>query len=144
MSLTRLCIVSLVGILGCASAGTVSDGERAPSAPSKSTLLSATEIATFEGVSNAYDAVAQLRPGWLVARGATSIKPEDNDGSEFPQVFVDGQRFGALESMRNIQAHHISEIRFFNVADAGAQFGVMGGKSSVIEVRMKSARTAPR
>jgi hypothetical protein len=140
MSVKFLYLVALAAITGCASAG----GKSVPSldavalVPRRGNVLTADEIVrTNADVSSAYDAVARLRPNWLAAHGVTS-GVNDGAGSEFALVFVDGQRYGELNSLRNIPAYHVGELRYYNVTEAGARFGLNGGSSGVIEVTMKT------
>jgi hypothetical protein len=88
-------------------------------------------------VTNAYDAVARLRPNWLAAKGVTSGLYNAN--TEYATVFLDGQAYGELASLRNIAAYNVSMIRYYDVTQAGARFGIRGGASGVIEVQTKGA-----
>jgi len=130
MSIRYLYLIGVAAILGCASGGT--SGTTGTAAPRKGNLLTAAEIAAANADNaTAYEAVARLRPNWLVARGVAT------SGPEFPVVFVDGQQFGAPESLRNIQAYHVADIRYHDITQAGARFGIKGGTGGVIEVRSK-------
>jgi hypothetical protein len=86
---------------------------------------------------SAYDAIARLRPNWLAAHGVTSGQ-SNGAGTEYATVFVDGQEVGALTALRNISAYQVGDIRYYNVAEAGARFGIRAGASGAIEVMMKS------
>jgi hypothetical protein len=130
MSIRYLYLIGVAAILGCASGGT--SGTTGTAAPRKGNLLTAAEIAAANADNaSAYDAVARLRPNWLVARGVAT------QGPEFPVVFLDGQQFGAPESLRGIQAYHVEDIRYYDITQAGARFGIKGGTGGVIEVRSK-------
>jgi hypothetical protein len=96
-------------------------------------VLTAEEMraANVDGGS-AYEAISRLRPSWL-AHGTKSFDPPSTD---LPIVFVDGQRYGDLDSLRNLDASHIADIRFYSPAEAG-RFGLQGGLSGVIEVTLK-------
>lgn len=132
MSVKHLYLIAVAALLGCTPAGGTSDRPGSPPAPRKGSYLSAEEIAAANADNaTAYDAVARLRPNWLVARGVAT------QGPEFPVVFVDGQQFGPPESLRNIQAYHVADIRFYDITQAGARFGIRGGTGGVIEVRSK-------
>jgi hypothetical protein len=133
MSIRYLYLIGVAAILGCASGGT--PGTAGTAAPRKGNLLTAAEIAAANADNTtAYDAVARLRPNWLVARGVAT------QGPEYPVVFVDGQQFGPPESLRGIQAYHVEEIRFYDITQAGARFGIKGGTGGVIEVKSKSGK----
>src|SRR6476620_249440 len=76
----------VVALTACASAGNASG------TPKDSSVITREEIATSME-SNAYDAVARLRPLFLKSRGRTTINGEVND---YATVFVDGVRYGDL------------------------------------------------
>jgi hypothetical protein len=80
-----------------------------------------------------YDAILRLRPNWLT-RGTTSYDPPT---TEFAVVFVDGRRYGEIESLRDIDANVIADVRYYTAAEAGGRYGLQGGLSGVIEVSMK-------
>jgi hypothetical protein len=128
MSFKHLYLVAVGAILACAPASST------PRAHRSSTILVAEEIrAANVDAGTAYDAISRLRPNWLT-RGTRSFDPPP---TEFSVVFVDGQRYGALESLRNIDANQIAEVRYYSPTEAGARFGLQGGLSGVIEVSMK-------
>lgn len=138
MSVRLVYLVTLAALIGCASASSTSGTSRPTAVPRKSNILTAEEIATFQAdVQTAYEAVARLRPNWMAAHGVTSFVA-GGAGTEYARVFVDGQHYGGLESLRNLQAYQVGDIRYYNVAEAGGQFGILGGSSGVIEVSMKS------
>ncbi len=134
MSAHHLYLIAVPAILACAPASGTSGTSGAPPAPRKSTLLGAEEIRTANvDRGSAYDAIARLRPNWL-SRVTKSFDPPSNDA---PVVFVDGQQFGDLASLRNVYADTIAEVRFFSAAEAGGTFGLQGGLSGVIAVSTK-------
>lgn len=133
MSVKHLYLLAVAALVGCAAApGTPG----APATPRKQYLLTSAEIADAHAdLNTAYDAVARLRPNWLAPHGAMSSNAE---ASDYAIVFVDGQQFGLVDSLRNLQAFHVGEIRYYNVAEAGARFGMRAGTAGAIEVTMKS------
>ena len=131
MSVKHLYLVAVVAVLGCAS----SAGNKTGSLP-RSNFLTAEEIASHHAENNtAYDAIARLRPNWLVPHGITS-GVDNGAGTEYALVFIDGQRAGDLNTLRGIPAYHVGNIRYYNVTEAGARFGIHGGSSGAIEVTM--------
>jgi hypothetical protein len=123
-------------IIGCASSGTPGT----PTPPRKGNVLTANEMATAHAdVATAYDAVARLRPNWLASHGVTSTVSM-GAGTDRAVVFVDGQSYGDTNSLRNIQAYQVDEIRYYDVTEAGARFGIRGGSGGAIEVRLKNAQ----
>jgi hypothetical protein len=95
-------------------------------------LLTAEDIATAHAdVATAYDAIARLRPNWLASHGPMSSDPQN---TPYAAVFVDGQLYGGLSSLRNIEAYHVDYIRYYDVTEAGAKFGIKAGIGGAIEV----------
>ncbi|HEU0054224.1 MAG TPA: hypothetical protein VFQ39_13650, partial [Longimicrobium sp.] len=57
--------------------------------------------------TNAYDIVQNLRPSWLTRRNG--LPP----GTEFP-VYLDEQRVGSLNALRQVEKNLIREIRYID------------------------------
>lgn len=72
---------------------------------------------------DAYQAVQNLRPAWLRARGMTGP----------PAIFLDGRRHGEVQSLRDISAGNVVEIRFIGAADATTLYGT-GYTAGIIAV----------
>ena len=131
MSVKHLYLVAVVAVLGCAS----SAGNKTGSLP-RSNFLTAEEIASHHAdINTAYDAIARLRPNWLAPHGITS-GVDNGAGTEYALVFVDGQRYGDINTLRGIPAYHVGNLRYYNVTEAGARFGSHGGSSGAIEVTL--------
>lgn len=136
MSTKHLFLIAVAAILGCAPATPVMDNTGASAAaaavPRRANALTAEEIdAENANTGTAYDAIARLRPNWLVARGVAV------QGSEYAVVFVDGSQHGDLNSLRSIAAYHVAEARYYDITQAGARYGIRGGTGGVIDVRLK-------
>lgn len=94
--------------------------------------LSTSQLITEEEVdaafgATAYEVIQKLRPGFLSYRGETSF---DRSRSEpYPTVYVDGQEFGSIGTLRTISASEISTIRLYRSWEATTTFGTgkMGG-----------------
>ncbi len=133
MSVKHLYLVAIAASIACAS-GT-SGPLRTPVVPRKANILAAAEIiAAHADVMTAYNALARLRPNWMTVHGVSSFDPRAND---LAIVFVDGQLYGGLNSLRNIPADGIAYFRYYDVTEAGATFGLRGGTGGAIEVRTK-------
>jgi hypothetical protein len=135
MSIKPFYPVAVAVVFGCASGGvpdpTITTNTRTTN------VLSAEEIAAAHADNtNLYDAVARLRPNWLAPHGVTSA----GAGTEYALVYVDGQNYGDLTTLRSIPAHLIRAVRYYDITQAGARFGIRGGASGVIEVMMKQGR----
>jgi hypothetical protein len=129
MSVKYLYLVAAIGVIGCATTATK------PGSTRKANELSGDEIMqTHADNLSAYDAVARLRPNWLAPHGAMTSNQQVSD---YAAVFVDGQFVGDINALRNIQAYQVGDIRYYNVTEAGAKFGVRAGTTGAIEVIMK-------
>ena len=134
MSVKHLCLIAVAVSLGCASGGSTS--ERALTAQSKTArVLTYDEITAAKAdVGTAYDAIARLRPNWLAPHGTMSSNPEAN---QYATVYMDGQQIGSVESLRRINAYNVASIRYHDITQAGARFGIRGGMGGVIEVESR-------
>jgi hypothetical protein len=133
MSVKYSYLAVVAAIIGCASASGTSSNA---TAHRKTNVLTSDEIAAAHAdVTTAYDAVARLRPNWLASHGVTSTIA-GGSSTEYATVFVDGQAYGNIESLRNIPVYHVGEFRYYNITEAGAKYGLRGGSSGVIEVIM--------
>jgi hypothetical protein len=122
---------ALLTLGACASGG--ASGKTRTSRHSRNVITSE-ELATATDVTNAYDAVLHLRPQFLQSRGNTSMNEESSPGGQpLPIVFLDGQRFGGVETLRNIPLSNVKEIHFISAADATTRWGT-GYANGVIEV----------
>lgn len=131
MSINHVYLIAVPVILACAPAPNSSTGG-AP-AP-RGRILVADEILTANlDRGSTYDAIARLRPNWL-AHVTRSFDPPSN---EAPTVFIDGQRYGDVSLLRNVEADRIAEMRFYSAAEAGGIFGMQGGMSGVIAITTK-------
>jgi hypothetical protein len=104
-------------------------------------LITAEEIATRPGESNAYDLVRSLRPTWFNTRGvASGMLSGDGNGGVTDNagiaVFVDGVKMGGLDQLRPIEADRIQEMRLLSASDATMKYGT-GYPAGAIEVSTK-------
>ena len=118
-------VMMLTTVLACSRASTRSDGG------DRDTITEA-EIAS-SSATTAYEAVHRLRGNFLSNRGKTTILGKS---SAMPIVYLDGVRFGEVNSLRNISATTVQAIRLYRAWEAQQKYGndVMGG---VIEVTTK-------
>ena len=75
----------------------------------------------------AFEVIQKLRANFLSYRGETSLN--HNNSQPYPIVYVDGQEFGPIGSLRNIPASQVSTIRLYRSWEATVTFGTgyMGG-----------------
>jgi hypothetical protein len=123
MRFHRLSIFAASVAVACASASNTGIPLR------NSELITKEEIAGAH-VTNAYDAISALRPGFLRYRGKTTITGSDTG---YPRVYLNRQLYGDLAALRNLDVGNIRSIRYFNAADASTHFG-LGNASGAIEV----------
>src|SRR6478672_7774439 len=81
--------------------------------------------------ATAYDAIQKLRANFLTYRGETSISKSNSH--PYPTVYVDGQEFGPISSLRSIPASQVATIRLYRSWEATTKYGTgnMGGVIAV-------------
>lgn len=109
-----------VGVLAC------TPPRQGPGEVSNSQLISEEEIEASRA-STAYDVIQKLRANFLSYRGETSLNKSTS--TPYPTVYVDGQQFGPISSLRNLPASQIATIRLYRSWEATTTFGTgnMGG-----------------
>lgn len=120
-------------IAGCASAG----GKETSSSPKSNrnrNLITLEEIQNSQQTT-AYTLIQSLRPNMLVTRGSTSLTLQDPG----VVVFIDGQQFGNVESLKSLQPTNIEEIRYLSASEAQSRYGV-GFPQGVILITSKKGR----
>src|SRR5688572_5053350 len=115
-----------LAVSACASHGTSqrSDGPRRDP-----------ELITMEELSTAtsttlFDAVRALRPAWMLRSRPTAVLQQQQAQLI---VYVDGTRYGGIESLRQLSTNGVVSVRFFSVGAAQARFGA-GHLLGAIEV----------
>lgn len=112
---------------GCASARTTQGR-----GGSRTTTLTAEQIAAANS-DNLYDIVIKLRPEWLTSRGPASaldMNPNTVD------IYMAGNMLGKVEVLRDIRLADVTELRYWDAAQASARYG-MGHPRGVIEIIRK-------
>ena len=97
-----------------------------PGEMSNSQFISEDEIQASRE-STAYDVIHKLRGNFLSYRGETNF--DKSKSQPYPTVYVDGQEFGPISTLRSIPASEISTIRLYRAWEATTKFGTgnMGG-----------------
>jgi hypothetical protein len=128
MSRRAIYLIAVAAAFGCASASAKSGPHKAAN------LITADEIAGTN-TTTAYEAVEKLRPAFLHSHG-TDLSRTD---SGLADVYVGVARYGDVNSLRNIPAMEVLEIRFYKGAEAATKFGMQNptGINGVIEVTLK-------
>jgi hypothetical protein len=123
MRATSIAVLFAGAVLACAPPSTVSGPIRNSNVITREEMKSA-------NVLDAYDAISKLRPKFLNSHGTTSINGSDTG---FPNVYLNHQFYGDIQSLRNIEATSISEIHYYSGPEASTRFG-LGNVSGAIEV----------
>lgn len=115
----------LVGLLsGCAASSGSMDG----TAPRRSSaVITEQEFSDVVTIGNLWDAIERLRSAWLRSRGGRT---------GYPVVFVNGTRFGELDSLRSIQVTDVASARLVSAGDATTLYGT-GYPAGIIDVRTR-------
>ena len=100
--------------------------------PQDRNLITADEIAK-SNASNAYEAVERLRPAFLRTRGSQSLQ---NQEPPTPMIYIDGMRYGPLQTLSSIPAIGIVSIQYLNAIDATQRFG-FGNEGGAIVITTK-------
>ena len=98
--------------------------------PADSHIITRDEIEASR-TPTAYDAIQKVRPNFLSYRGETSFNK--NTSQPYPTVYVDGQEFGPISSLRSIPASQVETIRLYRSWEATTKYGTgkMGGVIAV-------------
>jgi outer membrane cobalamin receptor len=110
--------------LGCATAP-LGAGKTADSQ-----LITEEEVEASKA-STAYEVIEKLRANFLSYRGETSF--DKAQSRPYPVVYVDGQEYGSLASLRTIPASQVSTIQLYRSWEATTKFG-SGNMGGVIAV----------
>lgn len=114
--------VSAALLLTACASGTGTGGTaRAPGTTGRrdANVISAEEIATTSS-QTLYDAVRNLRPQWMMRSRPTALL-QQNQGELL--VYVDGTRFGNMETLRQINPGGVQSVRYYSPSAAEARFG---------------------
>lgn len=113
-------------VLAAATVLACSPPRLGPGQHSDSQLITEEEIDASRG-TNAFEVIRKLRANFLTYRGETSLNK--NQSRPYPTVYLDGQVFGPIETLRTIPASQISSIRLLRSWEATTRYGTgnMGG-----------------
>jgi hypothetical protein len=112
-------------VLACASPRGGSSGARGDSQ-----IITEDEVEASRATT-AYEVIQKLRANFLTYRGETSF--DRSKSQPYPTVYIDGQEYGQISSLRNIPASQVATIRLYRSWEATTQFGTgnMGGVIAV-------------
>ena len=126
---TLVCAAAMMLAPACASSpssGTSSGPKPGPN------LITADEISRAN-VVNALEVVQKLRPAMLRQRQVASANAQSSGELV---VYVDNNRFGDVESLRQISAASIAALRYYSASEAQTKWG-SGHPGGAIEVVTK-------
>jgi hypothetical protein len=115
----RLLVALVPAVLACTT-------PRMGPAISDSQLITEDEVEASRAPT-AFEVIQKLRASFLTYRGETSF--DRTRSQPYPNVYVDGQAFGPIGTLRNIPASQIATIRLYRSWEATTKFGTgnMGG-----------------
>lgn len=108
-------------ITGCAG------NKAAGKSPSSSASTLTGEEIVKSGFVDALATVQSLRPQWLTVRGVTSLR-----SNETIKVYLDGNLYGGVESLRQIQVNSVERIRHMDGMEASSRYGLNHGAGAII------------
>ncbi|GAC1415049.1 MAG: hypothetical protein NVSMB53_13380 [Gemmatimonadaceae bacterium] len=116
--LGMLRFATLVAVIACASSPTAGNGAR--HLPDQ---VSSGEIAS-SGATNAYELIQRLRPNWLRSPNIGSIG--GGARSQVIVVYLDGQRLGDIDSLRNLSAVGVTSMQWLDATKAATVLHEVG------------------
>jgi hypothetical protein len=120
--------LSLVAV-ACALVASCSSPGAKPGRPAIRNVILADEIARV-GATNALEAIQRLQPRMLAKqRGPSSINFENQNQIV---VYLDGSRFGGIETLSLIQAMPIIEIRYLSASEATIRYGTGNSGGAIV------------
>ena len=114
---------------GCASAGASSPARQ------NQNVISSEEI-TASSATTAYEVIQKLRPNFLRTRGAVHGAPvngANNIEAVDLVVYLNENRLGGSEQLRQIPTTDIREIRYFSASEATTKWGT-GHSAGAIQI----------
>lgn len=122
MVLARISLAAVV----CIALPACSHPAIGPGEVTGSPLITEQEIEASRAAT-AYDVIQKLHANFLSYRGETSLNKSKSQ--PYPTVYVDGQEFGPISSLRTIPASQVATIRLYRSWEATTKFGTgnMGG-----------------
>lgn len=127
-----------VSLAACATGSSVADSESLSlrANPARNVLTAAEIVAAR--VSDAYQAVTQLRPDFLRRRSTSVAASTYYYKTVAVQVYLDDMPFGAEESLRNIPLERVRVIRYLSPFDADLRWGGSHPAGAILVTTMKT------
>jgi len=124
----RVLAAVMIALVACASGGGPSAKTQNPS------VISQDEIEE-SSASNAFEVIQRLRPSFLRTRGAVHGTPGAANAMEMVDlvVYLNENRLGGTDQLRQIATTDIREIRYFNSSEATTKWGT-GHSAGAIQI----------
>ena len=111
---------------GCGAAPVSND----PFGRQNRSVLLEDEIRAAKGFGwTAYDLINQLRPEYLRTRGAVSLR---NVVVPTATVYLDGAKYGDVQSLKLINGEHVSRVQYLNGSEATTRYGTDHGGGAIL------------
>ena len=114
----RPALLALVLILPACKSGSSGADTASASAhtePRNPNIITGDQIreAIASGLGNAYDLVARLHPNWMRTSSSQGV-----------QVWLDGQRYGGVTTLRSVSLTSVTSIRYMGPSEAQGNLGM--------------------
>lgn len=125
----RVLAAAMVTLAACASGGS-----GASARTQNPSVISLDEIEA-SSASNAYEVIQRLRPNFLRTRGAVHGTPGATNAVEMVDlvVYLNENRLGGSDQLRQIATTDIREIRYYNASEATTKWGT-GHSAGAIQI----------
>lgn len=115
-------LLALALAAACASPGSSGGGSY------NSNVITLDELGVVDH-KNAYEAIANLRPRWLVGYGPDSL---DRGRQSVVQAYLNDIRLGTVEELRSVPIQEVVYIRWYPPAEASGRFGLGHGAGAIV------------
>jgi hypothetical protein len=126
---TGFAVLTLVAACG----GSRSEPGARPDSESKDQYLITAKELDAVNRDNLYDAVRQLRPGWLTRR------TRQQSGESAIIVYLDDRQFGTVAQLRQVSSRAVQSVRYLGPTEAQVRYGQMnGGRPAILLESVRS------
>jgi hypothetical protein len=126
-------LVTVLTLTACAASNSSSSSGLNTLAGAGRDVITATEIVAAK-VTDAYQAVSQLRPEFLRRR---MILPMPAFGQISIAVYLDEMPYGSVEALRSIPLDRVRLIRYISASDADLRWGGTHPAGAILVTTLK-------
>jgi hypothetical protein len=135
---TRVVLLGVVlASTACGAAvSTLSEDPKTPGATRRDRYAITGEEIKEVPATNLYEVVQRLHPEWLTARSQGTVGGRNSttaSGQPGVQVYMDAQRLGNVEVLRQVAVTAAASLKYYTSSDAQAHFGT-GNFSGAIQI----------